>query len=190
MTPEQFLESGIDVFLHSIFGDDDEDIPPGMRETSQRVAHAYTNELLRGMFEDPRKHLEVQFVCDFDEMVMVGNIPVYSLCEHHMLPFIGKAWVAYIPRDGRITGLSKLVRVVDGYARRFQVQERLTKEIAQAIEDVLEPHGVGVYIEAEHLCMTARGVQAPGTRTKTSVMLGAFRDNIDTRAEFFSLVNT
>jgi GTP cyclohydrolase I len=134
----------------------------GLLNTPRRVASMY-EELFSGLHDDPARHLEVTFAAEHDEMVMVRDIPFASLCEHHLVPFLGKAHVAYIPaEDGRITGLSKLARLVDGYARRLQVQERMTTEIADAIDKVLAPRGVLVVIEAEHLCMSMRGVKKPG----------------------------
>ncbi len=130
------------------------------------------------------------FEAGHDEMVMVKDIPLYSVCEHHLIPWIGHAHVAYIPSaDGRITGLSKLARLVDGFSRRPQVQERLTTQIADAIEGVLQPRGVLVVVEAEHLCMSMRGVRKPGTTTVTSAVRGLFRDNEATRAEAMSLIH-
>ena len=142
----------------------------GLLDTPRRVATMY-DELFAGMHEDPSEHLEVTFDEAHGEMVLVRDIPFSSLCEHHLVPFMGKAHVAYIPgRDGRITGLSKLARVVDGYARRLQVQERMTSQIADDIQRVLEPRGALVVLEAEHLCMTMRGVKKPGALTVTSAV--------------------
>jgi GTP cyclohydrolase IA len=155
----------------------------GLVDTPTRVASMY-EELFSGLHDDPARHLEVTFAAEHDEMVMVREIPFASLCEHHLVPFLGKAHVAYIPaEDGRITGLSKLARLVDGYARRLQVQERMTTQIADAIESVLSPRGVLVVIEAEHLCMSMRGVKKPGTVTVTSSVRGLFRSDVATRAE-------
>ncbi len=161
----------------------------GLLDTPRRVAAMY-EELFSGLNEDPRRHLTVTFAADHDEMVMVRDIPFASLCEHHMIPFIGRAHVAYIPaEDGRITGLSKLARLVDGYARRLQVQERMTTQIAEAIEEVLHPRGVLVVVEAEHLCMSMRGVKKPGTMTVTSSVRGLFRSDAATRAEAMQFVH-
>jgi GTP cyclohydrolase I len=147
-------------------------------------------ELFAGIHEDPAKHLTVTFAADHDEMVMVRDIPFASLCEHHMVPFMGRAHVAYIPADdGRITGLSKLARLVDGYAKRLQVQERMTTQIADTIEEVLGPKGVLVVVEAEHLCMSMRGVKKPGTLTITSAVRGLFRTDSATRAEAMQFVH-
>jgi len=160
----------------------------GLLDTPVRVAAMY-EELFSGLHDDPARHLEVTFAADHDEMVMVRDIPFASLCEHHLVPFLGKAHVAYIPaEDGRITGLSKLARLVDGYARRLQVQERMTTEIAEAIEKVLAPRGVLVVIEAEHLCMSMRGVKKPGTVTVTSSVRGLFRSDVATRAEAMGFI--
>lgn len=157
----------------------------GLRETPRRVADLY-EELLGGMDVDPRPVLTTVQGAGFDEMIMVRDIPLHSLCEHHMLPFIGRAHVAYVPsREGRITGLSKIARVVDLYSRRLQVQERLTTQIADALDGSLAPRGVFVVIEAEHLCMTMRGVKAPGARTVTSAVRGLFREDARTRQEAF-----
>jgi len=155
----------------------------GLTDTPRRVASMY-EELFAGLSDDPSRHLTVTFAADHDEMVMVRDIPFASLCEHHLVPFIGRAHVAYIPaEDGRITGLSKLARLVDGYARRLQVQERMTTQIADAVETVLGPRGVLVVVEAEHLCMSMRGVKKPGTVTVTSSVRGLFRSDAATRAE-------
>ena len=157
----------------------------GLLETPARVARMY-DEILSGMREEPR---EQQFSTDkHGELVLVKDISIYSLCEHHMLPFYGRAHIAYIPKDGRITGLSKLARMADGYARRLQVQERLTTQIADAVMDVLQPRGVLVVIEAEHMCMTMRGVQKPGSLTVTSAVRGYFEKDVKARAEAMSLI--
>ena len=160
----------------------------GLLETPARVARMY-DEILAGMREAPREHLQKQFSADkHGELVLVKDIAIYSLCEHHMLPFYGRAHIAYIPKDGRITGLSKLARMADGYARRLQVQERLTTQMADAVMDVLQPRGVLVVIEAEHMCMTMRGVQKPGSLTVTSAVRGYFETDVKARAEAMSLI--
>lgn len=156
-------------------------------KTPQRVAEMY-QEILAGMQKDPAKELEVFLDQQHDEIVLVKDIPLYSVCEHHLAPFIGKAHVAYIPQDGRITGLSKLVRVVDAFSRRLQVQERLTTQIADLIMQKLKPQGCMVVIEAEHLCMAMRGVKKPGTTTVTSAVRGVFKKNQKTRAETLDLI--
>jgi GTP cyclohydrolase I len=160
----------------------------GLTKTPHRVAKMY-RELFAGLGENPGDHLEVTFAADHDEMVMVRDIPFASLCEHHLIPFIGKTHVAYIPGDdGRITGLSKLARLVDGFAKRLQVQERMTTEIADAIEHALAPRGVLVVVEAEHLCMSMRGVKKSGTSTVTSAVRGLFRSDASTRMEAMQFV--
>ncbi|GIW19622.1 GTP cyclohydrolase I FolE [Tepidiforma sp.] len=159
----------------------------GLRDTPRRIAEMYA-EIFEGLFIDPREHLRVGFEVAHDEMVILRNIPFYSMCEHHFLPFHGEAHVGYIP-DGRVVGISKLARVVEGYARRPQIQEQLTSQIAEAIQEVLQPDGVAVVIEAEHLCMTMRGVKKPGSLMVTSAMRGDFKNSHVTRAEFLSLVH-
>ena len=155
----------------------------GLKETPARVARMYA-EVCSGLHEDPADHLIRTFDLEHDEMVMVRDIPVYSLCEHHLLPFFGVAHVAYIPqKGGMITGLSKLARLVDGFSRRLQIQERLTSQVASAIQHTLEPQGTLVVIEAEHLCMSMRGVQKPGAITVTSAVHGVFREEVSTRLE-------
>jgi len=155
----------------------------GLQETPARVARMYA-EVCSGLHEDPTDYLIRTFDLEHDEMVMVRDIPVYSLCEHHLLPFFGVAHVAYIPqKGGMITGLSKLARLVDGFSRRLQIQERLTSQVASAIQRTLEPQGTLVVIEAEHLCMSMRGVQKPGAVTVTSAVHGVFRDEVSTRLE-------
>jgi len=155
----------------------------GLQETPARVARMYA-EVCSGLHEDPADYLIRTFDLEHDEMVMVRDIPVYSLCEHHLLPFFGVAHVAYIPqKGGMITGLSKLARLVDSFSRRLQIQERLTSQVAGAIQRTLEPQGTLVVVEAEHLCMSMRGVQKPGAVTVTSAVHGVFRDEVSTRLE-------
>jgi GTP cyclohydrolase I len=160
----------------------------GLLETPKRVANAY-RELFQGYEADPREYLERTFeeVGGYDELVILKDIRVVSFCEHHMLPFLGKAHVGYLPRN-RVVGISKLARVVNGFARRLQIQEKLTAEIAEAIQDILQPKGVGVVLVSEHSCMTMRGVNTPGSRLTTSSLLGEVRDDPRTRQEFFDLV--
>jgi GTP cyclohydrolase IA len=161
---------------------------PGLQETPGRVARAYA-ETFGGLGQDPYDVLATTFDENHDEMVLVKDIPMYSTCEHHLVPFHGVAHIGYIPgEDGRVTGLSKLARLVEVYARRPQVQERMTSQIADALSDVLKPRGVLVVIEAEHLCMAMRGIRKPGSRTVTSAVRGIFRDNPATRSEAMSLV--
>ena len=160
----------------------------GLRDTPGRVARSY-RELFAGYESDPRAYLERTFeeVGGYDELVVLRDIPVVSFCEHHMLPVIGRAHVGYLPTN-RVVGISKLARVVRGFARRLQIQEKLTAEVAEAICDILQPKGVGVVIISEHSCMTMRGVNTPGTRLTTSHLLGEVRDDPRTRQEFFDLV--
>jgi GTP cyclohydrolase I len=179
------LEKAVREILFAIGEDPDRD---GLLRTPHRVAEMYA-EIFHGLHEDPSRHLVVTFEADHDEMVLVRDIALYSMCEHHLAPFHGRAHVAYIPGDdGRITGLSKLARLVDGFAKRPQVQERLTTQIADAIVEVLQPRGAFVMIEAEHLCMSMRGVRKPGTLTLTSAVRGLFKDNAATRAEVMALI--
>jgi len=161
---------------------------PGLQETPRRVARAYA-ETFAGLWQDPADILATTFDEDHDEMVLVKDIPMYSTCEHHLVPFHGVAHIGYIPGDdGKVTGLSKLARLVEVYARRPQVQERMTSQIADALADVLKPRGALVVIEAEHLCMAMRGIRKPGSTTVTSAVRGIFRDNPATRSEAMSLV--
>ena len=177
-------EAAIRELLYAIGEDPDRE---GLLETPARVARACA-EVFSGMQEDPARHLLKQFhEADHEEMVIVKDIPFTSMCEHHLLPFNGRAHVAYIPRKGRITGLSKIARCVEGYARRPQVQERMTSQIADAIMESLEPLGTIVVVEAEHMCMTARGIKKPGSLTVTSAVRGSFKEDEKTRAEALSL---
>jgi GTP cyclohydrolase I len=179
------VEKAVREILFAIGEDPDRD---GLLRTPRRVAEMYA-EICSGLHEDPSRHLIVTFEANHDEMVLVRDIALYSMCEHHLAPFHGRAHVAYIPGDdGRITGLSKLARLVDGFAKRPQVQERLTTQIADAIVEVLQPRGAFVMIEAEHLCMSMRGVRKPGTLTLTSAVRGLFKDNAATRAEVMALL--
>ena len=177
------IEEGVRLLLAGVGDDPDRE---GLRETPRRVADMF-EEILAGIGRDASPLLTVIPGAGFDEMIMVKDIPLASLCEHHLLPFVGKAHVAYVPnREGRITGLSKLARVVDTLAKRLQVQERLTTEIADALDAQLAPRGVFVMLEAEHLCMTMRGVKAPGALTVTSAVRGLFRTDARTRQEALS----
>jgi GTP cyclohydrolase IA len=179
------VEAGVRLILEGIGEDLDR---PGLRETPGRVARMY-EEITSGLREDPARVLEAVFDEGHDEMVMVRDIPMYGLCEHHLTVFHGKAHVAYIPNEqGRITGLSKLARLVDGLARQPQIQERLTAQIADAMVERLEPRGALVVIEAEHLCMSMRGVRKPGAVTVTSAVRGSFRDSMSTRMEAMNLL--
>jgi GTP cyclohydrolase IA len=179
------VEAGVRLILEGIGEDLDR---PGLRDTPARVARMY-EEITSGLHEDPARVLDAVFDEGHDEMVMIRDIPLYSVCEHHLTAFHGKAHVAYIPNErGRITGLSKLARLVDGLARRLQVQERLTAQIADAMVERLEPRGALVVIEAEHLCMSMRGVRKPGSVTVTSAVRGSFRDSMSTRMEAMNLL--
>jgi len=185
-TAQVELEKAYLQVLENIGEDPDRD---GLKRTPERVAKAI-QFLTRGYQEDPAKLLRgALFDVDYDEMVIVKDIEVFSLCEHHMLPFFGKVHVAYLPK-GRVIGLSKIPRLVDVFARRLQVQERLTKQIADAIQEAIEPIGVGVVIEARHLCMMMRGVEKQHSATVTSSMVGAFREQQQTREEFLSLIRS
>ena len=160
----------------------------GLADTPERVAEMYA-ELFMGMDQDPREELAVGFEIGHREMVILRDIPFYSMCEHHLLPFFGAAHIGYIPNDeGRIIGISKLARVVEIIAKRPQVQERMTTEIAEAIVDGVKPAGVAVVVQAEHLCMIMRGIKKPGSNVITSAIRGAFRHRAASRAEFFSLI--
>jgi len=180
------IEKAVREILEAIGEDPDRD---GLERTPERVANMYA-EIFSGITDNPDRHLAVTFEAGHDEMVMVKDIPLASVCEHHLIPFIGKAHVAYIPNaDGRITGLSKLARLVDSLSKRPQVQERLTTQIADEIDSTLEPRGVLVVIEAEHLCMSMRGVRKPGSVTVTSAVRGQFRDSVATRSEAMQFIN-
>jgi len=178
------IEAAVRMILEAIGEEPDRD---GLRETPARVARAYA-ELCWGVGRSPTEELDKFFESETDEMVVVRDIPFYSLCEHHLLPFHGRAHVAYIPSEGRITGLSKLARAVEIASRRPQVQERLTAEVADGIMAAMRPQGVLVCVEAEHLCMTMRGVRKPGTVAVTSAVRGAFLEDPATRAEAFALI--
>ena len=181
------IEAAVREILAAIGEDPDRD---GLLDTPGRVARMYA-EVFAGLRESPHDHLQVQFEADHDEMVMVRDIALTSMCEHHLVPFIGKAHVAYIPNnDGRVTGLSKLARLVAAYATRPQVQERLTTQIADELERTLQPRGVLVVIEAEHLCMSMRGVRKPGATTVTSAVRGLFRENASTRFEAMRFISS
>lgn len=179
------ISAAVREILIAIGEDPDRD---GLLDTPARVARMYA-EVFAGMRDDPSAHLQVVFEADHDEMVMVRDIALTSMCEHHLVPFMGKAHVAYIPGpDGRVTGLSKIARLVDAYAKRPQVQERLTAQIADELERTLQPRGVLVVIEAEHLCMSMRGVRKPGSTTVTSAVRGLFRESAATRFEAMRFV--
>ena len=159
----------------------------GLLETPKRVANMY-EEIFAGLTEDPKQHIKLFNEQSNDEMVIVKDIPFYSMCEHHLLPFFGKAHIGYIPSDNKIIGLSKLARIVDNFAKKPQVQERLTSDIADFLNDNLQPKGVAVIMEAEHMCMTMRGARAAGSKTLTSALRGIMRTDAKTRAEVLSLL--
>ncbi|MBX7054678.1 MAG: GTP cyclohydrolase I FolE [Pyrinomonadaceae bacterium] len=178
------IADGVRLMLEGMGEDPDRE---GLRKTPERVAEFYA-ELTEGMWQDAKSHIQALPGDSHDEMVIVKDITIASVCEHHLAPFVGKCHIAYIPKGGRIVGLSKLARIAEIYARRLQVQERLTQEIAQTLYDALDPIGVMVVIEAEHTCMTLRGVKKPGAVTITSTVLGGFRKDPRTRAEAMSLI--
>lgn len=179
------VERAVRELLVAIGEDPDRD---GLRDTPARVARSY-REQFAGIWQEPEDVLTTVFDADHDEMVLVRDIEVYSTCEHHLVPFFGFAHIGYIPNEkGQITGLSKLARLIDIYARRPQVQERMTSQVADALMGTLQPRGVIVVVEAEHLCMTMRGVRKPGAKTLTSAVRGIFRDSDRTRAEAMSLL--
>jgi GTP cyclohydrolase I len=186
MINQKKIEKAVRMILEAV-GEDPK--RAGIKDTPARVARMYA-ELFSGLAKDPVKELTVFHEEDHEEMIMVKNIPFYSMCEHHLVPFIGKAHVVYIPTKGKLTGLSKLVRVIEGFAKRPQVQERLTSQIADCLMEGLKPRGVLVIIEAEHLCMSMRGVKKPGSLTITSAVRGIFLKNSTTKAEALSLIKS
>lgn len=180
----QRLENAVREILIAIGENPDRE---GLIETPARVAKMY-EEVFAGLENSPEQHLKIFSDEHNEEMVVVRDIPMYSMCEHHLLPFVGKAHIVYIPKDGKVIGLSKLARIVDNFARRPQIQERLTSQIADFLMDNLDPLGVAVVIEAEHLCMTMRGARAAGSKTKTSALRGSMRSDARTRSEALSLI--
>lgn len=178
------IERAVRDILEAIGEDPDRE---GLIETPKRVAAMY-EEIFSGISDDPKRHVKVFTETDNDEIVVVRDIPMYSMCEHHLLPFIGKAHIAYIPSNGKVIGLSKLARIVDLFAKRPQLQERLTSQIADFLEQELEPLGIAVIVEAQHLCMTMRGAKAAGSTTKTSALRGVAKKDARTRAEIMSLL--
>jgi len=179
------IETAVTMILEAI----GEDVTrEGIINTPRRVAKMY-EEIFSGIHMSPQAELQISFTEYHDELVLVKDIPLYSMCEHHLLPFYGKAHLAYIPRDGKVVGISKLARVIDVISRRPQLQERLTSQIADCIKEALLPHGVAVVIKAEHMCMTMRGVHKPGTIIITSAVRGIFASRAETRAEVLSLIN-
>ena len=182
---KQRIENAFREILLAIGEDPDRE---GLQETPKRVANMY-EEIFSGLTENPEKHLKMFREGQSDEIVVVRDIPMYSMCEHHFLPFVGKAHIAYIPNDeGLVIGLSKLARIVNTYARRPQLQERLTAQIADFIQKEMDPKGVAVVVEAEHLCMTMRGIKAAGSQTQTSALRGIMRKDARTRAEVMTLL--
>ncbi len=179
------IEAAVRELLIAIGEDPDRE---GLIETPNRVARMY-EEIYAGLEEDPKKHLKIFNEDNNDEMVIVRDIPLYSICEHHLIPFIGKAHIAYIPGNGKVIGLSKLARIVNCFAKRPQLQERLTAQVADFLDENLQPQGVAVVVEAEHLCMTMRGARASGSQTRTSAMRGIMRSDARTRAEALSLLS-
>ncbi len=180
----QKIERAVHDILEAIGEDPDRE---GLAETPARVARMYA-EIFAGLEEDPRQHLKIFEEQKGDEMVIVRDIPLYSMCEHHLIPFMGKAHIAYIPSDGKVIGLSKLARIVGTFAKRPQLQERLTAQIADFLYTELSPMGVAVVIEAQHLCMTMRGARAAGSETRTSALRGVMRSDARTRAEVLALL--
>ncbi len=178
------VEKAVRDLLAAIGEDPDRD---GLVDTPARLGRSFA-ELLEGYNTDPREHLRRVFPVEHNDLVLVKDIPFHSMCEHHLLPFVGKAHVGYIPKGQRVTGLSKLARLVDGYSHRLQVQERLTQQIADAVWEVLSPQGVIVVLQAEHMCMTIRGAQKPQARTTTSAVRGVMQSSATTRAEAMSLI--
>ena len=180
------IEQGVRLLLEGVGEDLSRE---GLRDTPKRVAAMY-EEIFRGLGQNPQDVLKVTFGENHEEMVLVKDIPFYSVCEHHLMPFVGQAHVAYIPgEDGRITGISKLARVVDVVSRRLQVQERLTTQVADTLMTCLKPRGVMVVIEAEHLCMSMRGINKPGSVTVTSAVRGIFKTKLNSRQEVLALIN-
>ena len=183
---KEIIEKAVREILFAIGEDPDRE---GLVDTPKRLAKMY-EEIFSGLHEDPEKHLEIYFQDEkYDELVLVKDIPFYSMCEHHLVPFFGKAHVAYLPKNGKLTGLSKLARVVETVAKRPQLQERITATVADTLMKKLEPYGVIVVIEAEHMCMTMRGVQKPGSKTVTSAVRGVFKTDPRSRAEVMSMIN-
>ncbi|MEH7251801.1 GTP cyclohydrolase I FolE [Neobacillus niacini] len=179
------IEDAVRLILEAVGEDPNRE---GLLDTPKRVAKMY-EEIFSGLTIDPREYFETIFSEDHEELVLVKDIPFYSMCEHHLVPFYGVAHVAYIPRNGRVTGLSKLARAVEAISRRPQLQERITSTVAETIMETLEPHGVMVVIEAEHMCMTMRGVRKPGAKTITSAVRGVFKSDSTARTEILSLIN-
>lgn len=180
------IEQAVRLILEAIGEDPNRE---GLLDTPKRVAKMY-EEVFSGLNEDPKEHFKTVFGEDHEELVLVKDIPFYSMCEHHLVPFYGRAHVAYIPKGGRVTGLSKLARAVEAVAKRPQLQERITSTVADSIVETLEPHGVMVVVEAEHMCMTMRGIKKPGAMTITSAARGVLEHDASSRAEVLSLIKS
>ncbi|MCA0172090.1 MULTISPECIES: GTP cyclohydrolase I FolE [Bacillaceae] len=178
------IQEAVTMILEAIGEDPNRE---GLLDTPKRVARMY-EEIFQGLHQDPKEHFQTIFGEDHEELVLVKDIPFYSTCEHHLVPFFGKAHVAYIPKGGKVTGLSKLARAVESVTKRPQLQERITSTIANSMVDTLEPHGVMVVVEAEHMCMTMRGVKKPGSSTVTSAVRGVFENDAAARAEVLGLI--
>jgi len=178
------IHDGIKLFLEGLGLEENDQ---HTEKTAERVMKAWTTEFGKGYWQDLKGITQTFFVDETDEMIIVKNIPFMSFCAHHIVPFVGQAKVAYIPKDGKIVGLSKIARVVDHFASMLQIQERLTQQIAKYLQKLLDPMGVGVIIEAEHFCMSQRGIKKPGSKTVTSSLIGVFRTDPRARAEFLSL---
>lgn len=179
------IEKAVAMILEAV-GEDTE--REGLRDTPKRVARMYA-EVFSGLSEDPKEYFQTVFHEGHEELVLVKDIPFYSMCEHHLVPFFGKAHIAYIPRDGVVTGLSKLARAVETVAKRPQLQERITSTLADSLMETLNPHGVYVMVEAEHLCMTMRGIKKPGAQTVTAVSRGLLETDDVKRSEVITYIN-
>lgn len=178
------IEEAVKMILEAVGEDPDRE---GLLDTPKRVARMY-EEIFAGLHQDPKQYFETIFGEEHEEMVLVKDISFHSVCEHHLVPFYGKAHVAYIPKNGKVTGLSKLARAVEAISKRPQLQERITSTIANSIMESLEPHGVMVVVEAEHMCMTMRGVKKPGAQTVTSAVRGVFAEDYRTRSEVLAFI--
>lgn len=178
------IEQAVTMILEAVGEDPDRE---GLQDTPKRVARMY-EEVFQGLHQDPKEHFKTIFGEDHEELVLVKDIPFYSMCEHHLVPFFGKAHIGYLPQGGKVTGLSKLARAVEAVTKRPQLQERITSTIADSLVETLDPQGVMVVIEAEHMCMTMRGVKKPGSSTVTSAVRGVFRKDEAARSEVLSLI--
>ncbi|MFC0188533.1 GTP cyclohydrolase I FolE [Fictibacillus aquaticus] len=180
------IETAIRMILEAVGEDPDRE---GLLDTPKRVARMY-EEVFQGLNQDPKEHFATVFGEDHEELVLVKDIPFYSMCEHHLVPFFGVAHIGYIPKGGKVTGLSKLARAVEAVTKRPQLQERITSTVADSLVETLEPHGVIVVVEAEHMCMTMRGVKKPGSKTVTSAVRGVFAEDAAARAEVLSFIKS